>query len=479
MQFFGLTFTRTKTLQPVASVPMYGSTRGWWRVFGNTGGEANTGDWQRNIDLNRDEVLGSSVVFACLTLIAGDIAKLWLDLVSEDSDGISTPVKNLHGNDKASQYLTVLKKPNHFQNRVQFILHWILSKLIHGNTYALKERDGNGIVRKLYLLDPCRVQPLVSPDGAVFYQVDADALAGVEQRIVIPARELIHDRMYTFFHPLLGVGPLLYAALSAMQGLKIQNQSAKLFQNNLLLAGVLTAPGKISEETAKKLEDHWNEYYGGEAGAGRVAALGDGLTFQPMMTRAIDAQLIEQLNYTAADICRVFHVPAYKVGVGPYPAFPNLEALSTDYYQSALQILIEALEICLDEGLEIAMPYRSEVDLEALLRMDTASAVDTAAKGVGAAIYTPNEARAKLNLGKVDGGDTPWLQQQNWPLKILAERETPTEKPTEPAPMDPNAKMIEVMAQWMRPRDEKTMSATDARAALSAAISERLQPRAA
>ena len=57
-------------------------------------------------------------------------------------------------------------------------------------------------------------------------------------------------------------------------------------------------------------------------------------------------------------------------------------------------------------------------------------------KGVGAAIYSPDEARYKMNLGPVKGGGTPYLQQQNYSLEALARRdENPAPSDTVPAPV--------------------------------------------
>jgi hypothetical protein len=57
---------------------------------------------------------------------------------------------------------------------------------------------------------------------------------------------------------------------------------------------------------------------------------------------------------------------------------------------------------------------------------------------------TPNEGRARLNLGPMKGGGTPYLQQQNWSLADLDERSKnpiltpPTQTPvtTEPEEAD-------------------------------------------
>src|SRR5690606_20504727 len=109
-----------------------------------------------------------------------------------------------------------LRKPNRYQNRIQFFEWWITSKLLRGNTYVLKERDGRGVVQRLHLLDPSRVQVLVATDGSVFYQISQDDLAGVpEASVAVPASEIIHDRMNCLFHPLVGVSPIFASGIAA------------------------------------------------------------------------------------------------------------------------------------------------------------------------------------------------------------------------------------------------------------------------
>jgi phage portal protein BeeE len=87
-----------------------------------------------------------------------------------------------------SRLLGVLRKPNHFQNRIKFIEHWMLSKLAWGNVYALKERDARGIVSALYILDPQLVTPLVTPSGDVYYKLEADHLLGGSSSITSQRR---------------------------------------------------------------------------------------------------------------------------------------------------------------------------------------------------------------------------------------------------------------------------------------------------
>lgn len=392
------------------------SRGGWWSLIR----EPFTGAWQRNLEIKRDTVLTYSAVYACITLIASDIAKLRVKLVEQDDSGIWRETT-------VPAFSPVLRKPNRYQNTIQFLTQWIISKLVHGNAYILKQRDGRGVVVAMYVLDPCRVQPLVSEDGSVYYQLSRDNLTGLdEDQITVPANEIIHDRMNTLYHPLVGISPISACGLAATQGLHIQNHSARFFLNNAMPGGILTAPHTIPDETANRLKAMWEAKFGGE-NVGRIAVLGDGLTFESMAIKAIDAQLIEQLKWTAETVCTCFHVPPYMIGVGAAPTYNNIQALNQQYYTQCLQILIESLELCLDEGLGLTAVtgkvYGVELDLDGLLRMDTATQYDAIAKAIGGGFLAPNEGRRKIDLPPVAGGETPYLQQQNYSLAALNKRD--------------------------------------------------------
>ncbi|MCV4343242.1 phage portal protein [Pseudomonas capsici] len=397
--------------------------------------ESFAGAWQQNIEVDQDTVLAFSAVFSCITLIASDIAKLRVKLVQFTKDDVWEETTS-------PSFSPVLRKPNHFQNRIQFYESWVTSKLTNGNAYALKLRDARGVVTKLYILDPRRVTPLVGDDGSIFYDLKADNLSTLEEGIVVPASEIIHDRMNCLFHPLVGISPIYACGLAAMQGNAIQNNSAKFFQNGSKPGGVLTAPGAISEDTAKRLKAHWDSEYTGQS-AGKVAVLGDGLKYEGMAMSAADSQLIEQLKWSAEIVCSVFHVPGYKVGVGAQPTYNNAEVLNQVYYSDCLQSLIESLELCLDEGLELPSQYGTEFDLDGLLRMDTASLYKANNEAVGGGWMKPNEARRRAGLPRVEGGDSPMIQQQNYSLAAIARRDAQGDPfataPAADTPSDPAA----------------------------------------
>jgi HK97 family phage portal protein len=403
--------------------------------------EPFAGAWQRNMEINPSTASTFYAVFACQTLIARDISKLGgPHFIEKTADGIWEESTN-------PAYSPVLRKPNGFQTRNQFWEHYILSKLKFGNTYVLKRRDARMVVDAMYVLDPTRVTPLVAKDGSVFYELATDELNELPERVVVPSTEIIHDRFNCLFHPLVGVSPIYASGLAATHGLNLQTQGLRLFKNSATPGGILTAPGNIDDDDVMRIKTDWEQKFQGD-NYGRIAVLGSGIKFEQLSLTMVDAQMIEQLKLVPEMICSTFHVPPFKIGVGAMPSYDNVQALEQVYYSSALQSLIEDAEACMDDGLGLGAKFDMGVEfpLDNLLRMDTAKQAEVEAALVGGSIKAPNEGRKKFNLKKVAGGDSIYMQQQNYSLEALAKRDAkedpfgsaaPPPAPPEPDPIQP------------------------------------------
>lgn len=447
----------TRIFKRGPAYPVSSSRSGGWFPWIN---EPYTGAWQKNDEWKSPTVLAHYAVYACVTLIANDIGKLRQRLMELDK-GIWTETTS-------PAFSPVLKKPNGYQNHVQFKQWWQTSKLTKGNAYGLKQRDNRGVVTGIYLLDPDRVTVLVAANGDVYYQCNGDDLNELgSEGVTVPAGEMIHDRMNCLFHPLIGISPLYACALAACQSLKMQNDSSTFFENGARPGGILSAPGAISDETAARLKAHWDTNYTGQ-NAGRVAVVGDDLKFQQMKMSATDSQLIEQFKLTAEMICTAFHVPPSKVGVTTAATGTTAEQENQKYYSDCIQVLCEEYEACMDEGLALPDRYGVELDIEGLLRMDMGKLVETLSAAVKGGIMPPNVAMAKLNLPPVTGGDTVYLQQQNYSLAALAKRDaqadpfatgTTAAPAAEPAaPEEPTDEQIQDSAKMLALLIEKRLA---------------------
>lgn len=427
MKIFGLDITRaSKAMNPV---PMM---RNGWRVIS----ESYAGAWQQNVTETQGNLLCYPTLYACVSRIATDVGKLPYLLMQESENGIWKSTQN-------PSYSPVLRKPNGFQTAQQFRESWLISKITQGNTYVLKRRDNRGVVIAMYVLDPCRVQPMVTDSGAVYYQLQTDALNTLPHgypadNLIVPAREIIHDRCITLHHPLIGIPPLCAAYWPALKNLKILKSAANFFTNNAQPGGILTAPAGMSDDDAKRVQEYWAANYT-EENSGKVAVIGADMEFTSFAQNGADSQLVEQMRYSDEQICQPFGIPPFKIGIGSIPAGLGVDAINQLYYADALQSHIEAMEALLDEGLNISRPLGVELDLEPLLRMDVGKQADVATKLVGGGIETPNEGRFRFNLPPLLGGDTVYMQQQDYPLDQvrLNKIEAPVPPPADPEPVEP------------------------------------------
>jgi HK97 family phage portal protein len=427
IQLFGRTLelsTKGVTLRPLSN------TGSWWPVIR----ESFTGAWQHNVEIGASTALSYYAVYSCVRLISTDMGKMCFRLVKRDSDGVWTETES-------PAFSPVLRKPNRYQTFNKYVEQYIISKLLHGNAYVLKQRDGRGVVVALYVLDPTRVTPLVTPDGAVYYELKRDDLSGLpKDTVTVPASEIIHDTMIAPYHPLIGLSPLYAASLPATQGLSIQSGSKTFFENSGQPSGILTAPVGITKEQAASLLERWKARTPGD-----IAVLAGELKYQSLSLTAVDSQLIEQLRMTAEQVCGPFGVPPYLVDIGPPPPYANFEPLLLKYHSQCIQSLATNFEKSHDEGLGLiekidGTQYGTEFDIDDLIWMDTATRVTSAKTSIDSGGMSPNEARFKYyGLGPVPGGDTPYMQQQNFSLAALQERDAndPFSKPAAPTPAQP------------------------------------------
>jgi len=406
MKIFGFDISVTKALHSVQ-----GAYRGAWRSIL----EANTGYWQRNIEEKRGDLITYPTLYACLYRISSDIGKLPFMLTNTTPEGIT----RLAPEAQQSAY-AVLKEPNNFQTQGQFREYWMLSKLVQGNTYALKRRDQRGVVVDLYVLDPERVMPMVSDSGEVYYQLYIDPLNTIPQfypseNLIVPASEIIHDRCMCVHNPLIGIPPLAAAYWPALKNMKIMRSATEFFANNAQPGGILTAPAGMSDDDAEAVKEYWATNFTGQ-NSGRIAIIGADMKFTAFAQKSVDSQMVEQMRYSDEQICQPFGVPPFKVGIGSIPSGLGVDGINQLYYADALQPHIEHMESLLDKGLKISKPLGVELDIEPLLRMDQGKRAEVAAKLVGAGIETPNEGRLRFNHSPLLGGDTVYLQQQDFPL---------------------------------------------------------------
>jgi HK97 family phage portal protein len=370
----------------------------------------------------------NAAVEACVGAISQTIAMLPIDHWRENDKGGAEKVKN-------SAARRVLRRPNGYQTKADFFLNIVRHELYQGNGYALAQRNGRREISALHLVRPPSLYPFVSPeDGSVFYQFSETPIGQDFEPVLedlYRSEDVLHLRMHTPAHPLVGETPLMAAALAVEAGNAIQEANAAFHRNMARPSGYLKVPGTLKADMAETLRGEWTAAYQGVS-AGRVAVLQGGVEWQALSMNAVDAALIESYKMTIADIARVFRVPLSIIGDNT-STYNNTEVLMKFWLNTGLGFMLEHIELALDALFGLPENEWIEFDTDYLQRADFAARIEGLVRGIQGGLYAPNEARSREGLPRVPYGDEPRVQAQVVPLSFASER------PSESSPSAPSA----------------------------------------
>lgn len=395
--------------------------------------------WQ--MDLDPLQAPGSSIVEACVWAYVRAIAQLpGYHRKELDNGGTETIT--------SSSLARLLRAPNPYQTPSDFLVHLIRSLLLSGNSYWIAQRNARAEVVALHWTDPraCRVREVGVSGQAfreVFYEIGDNPLIQFDsilgrQTLIVPARDVLHIKLATPRHPLIGETWLAALAPELAQRAAI-NHSLTQAASNMRPAGVITTELTLTPAQIDEAKALWAEKSAQMANGG-VPILTRGLKFQPVTMSAEDQQIIDQLKYDDRQVAAVFGVPAILLGLTDTGTQKSAEAVMAEWLAAGLGWLINHIEVALDQfvGLNAdsigqAREY-SELDTEVLLRSAFKEKIEGMARSVQSGIHAPDEARYKFGLPAVPGGHgkMPRVQQQ----MVALDFEPPDPAPA-PAPIVP------------------------------------------
>jgi HK97 family phage portal protein len=391
--------------------------------------------WQMGYDVQTG---GSSpIVQACVSAYAQTAAMCMGAQWKALEDGGRDRVTN-------SALSRILRRPNAYQSPSDFILN--LTSILYrtGNAYALAVRNSRFEIIELHLmLGACSAR--VGADGSAFYFLSGNEV--IERQIGpmalqgVPTRDVLHVRLETPRHPLLGETPLVAAALDLASSNAMVRQALAFYDRQARPSGVLSTDAVLSPEQTQHLRAAWNEQSRG-LNAGGTPILTAGLKWNPITTSARDSQFAEIMKLSDQNIALTFRVPLQILGIGEQK-FSTTELMMGSWLASGLGFALNHIEQAFDRlfGLAGAPQEYTEFDTSVLLRSDFKSRVEAWAAGVKGRLFSSDEARADFEFGRKPGGDQIFGQQQDIPLGMLNGSQSAPEPPA-PAPApepDPNA----------------------------------------
>jgi HK97 family phage portal protein len=407
--------------------------------------------WQ--MDLDPLAAGGSAIVEACVAAYAQTIAMCPGDHWRALPNGGRERVTN-------SALSRILRRPNDYQSRSDFILKLAADLYRDGNTYALAVRNDRFEVAALHPFDPKQSRPLVAPGGEVFYELagnnvierqyggsaDRSRFLGLTRSgtsIIAPARDVLHVKLEACRgEPLVGVPPVRHAASAIAAQRAIGSQLVKTFGNMSRPAGVIETDVAVTTTQTKEFGQRFNEaWHGVDNLAGRPPILPPGMKFKGVSMTAQEADVAATIKLTQDEIFMVYGVPPAILGMTDKASFASTEALMQFWLARGLGFAINHIEVAFDHlfGLRSWPDEWVEFDTAALLRVAYKDRIEALARGVQGGIYAPNEARNAEDLPDAPFGDEPRVQQQVVPLSAWDKAKPETPRPDAPPAQPPAA----------------------------------------
>lgn len=330
----------------------------------------------------------------------------------------------------------ILRRPNDYQSASDFLLNLTRSLYSKGEAFAVAVRNDRGEIAELHLMRTGMV--MLGEDGSIFYSLAGNEI--VERRFdfgaPIPARDVLHVRLHTPLHPLKGVSPILSAVLDMQLAGAALSQQVSFYLNQARPSFMLETDEKLTKEQTRQLRESWDDQTKGER-AGGTPILSWGLKAKPVTGMANDGQLAEMMKMSQQNVALAFRVPLQILGIGGAP-MGSTEMLMQSWIASGLGFALNHIE----EAFGLLFRLRGmpdeylEFDTRALLRSAYKDQIEALRNGVIGGIYSPDEARAHVDLPAVEGGHgaMPRVQQQVVPLSYGSAMQPPPVTPVAPEP---------------------------------------------
>ncbi|MEU6527866.1 phage portal protein [Streptomyces sp. NPDC046928] len=207
--------------------------------------------------------------------------------------------------------VALLEDPHPELTRFEFWRLVYVHRLLWGNAYAQKIRNGAGDVVQLWPIRPDRVKvdreppSAENPGGKVFWIADDN---GMRHRRT--SREILHLPALGY-DGVTGCSPIRAAAEGIGLGLAAEKSAAKLYGSGNMISGVLQTEQRLNKEQAEQLKAGWKAKLSGSQAAHDIAVLDSGASFQPVTMPYKDSQFLESRQFQVVEVARMFGVPLF------------------------------------------------------------------------------------------------------------------------------------------------------------------------
>lgn len=303
---------------------------------------------------------------------------------------------------------TLAQSPNNFQTGIDFWDNVVQCALLRGLFIAQKVPGVRGAIGQLLPIHPDLVRPKRLPNATVVYHVRIGS-----NEVTLLSDEVFVVRGRTEPDGVTPMSTIRYGAQNLATSLSAQAFLGRFFQSGAAPGVAVSVDGNLGEQGIKNLHQSVMAYIGGLKNAFGVLPLEDGAKIEKIGVSPQDAQLVEILNASIADVARWLNIPLHMLrddqSRGGTAA--SLEVFSAEFVAYTLRPWCVRIEQSVTRDLLFADQQQdlyAEFDLDALSRGNKTDRYNAYRTGIMSGFLTRNEARLAEGLDEAAGLDAFW-----------------------------------------------------------------------
>lgn len=374
------------------------------------------------IDTEMDEdAMKEATYYTCLKVLREAIGRMPLVLTKTTERG---------GVENATEhpwYDTLVMRPNRYTTSTLFWSAMEQARQHFGNAYALKTGSGRANdPYELWFMPPDEVTVWWDQTESIDQLDDIYYIWTTGGRMrVYKSSEVLHLRSSDTVDGILGI-PLIERLEGLVSGtLRAQRFQGDLVANGMTGKAVLQYAGEINGKSEQVFKKHIEAYINGEfaeKGKANVIPIPVGASLTPLNIKLSDAQFEQLKKYSCIQIAAAFGIKPQQIGDMTKTSYASSQAQNEAFYTDTLLFISKSYEEeiaykCLtrdDRANGIAASFDTSTTLKASFETEVKT-LDIAVKG---SLMKPDEARARLKLPTVDGGDVLYANGNIIPLTM-------------------------------------------------------------
>ena len=326
-------------------------------------------------DVVAEGLLNAEIVVNEATVLSIPAVKRAISVIGSTISGLPVNIAKKHENgylenqpDHELKYL-LNYEPNAVNDKVTFFESLITNLLIHGNGFAIINRDSNYRVESLTLLHPDLVTVKILKNGNVKYEVARLA----QRKKTFRPDEMIHIQSASS-NGFLGFSTLELNRSTFALALNVIEFGKAYYENGGFLSGVIKHPASLSDSAHKRLKASLSRY-SGSSKAGKQLILDEGMDYETLTINPAQAGFVEVNQYLISEFSRLFGVPPFMLQDLSKSTMQNVESLTLSFVKHTIIEHLNKIESELTRKLlteaEKYAGYCINFNLDDLLKADS------------------------------------------------------------------------------------------------------------